>query len=563
MSFSAGSGFERAMAAMQTEWRRFEVERAEWDVERIRLKAKLSAAEKRIEHLSSLYRVSQKQVTALEHLLSEARTAPASEPSVSNEGPSDDGVTIAQLVAVTQSTRQRSRELLGRCLGEIEVLLGSSAPAAEGPLAEGGGLPSGVTLLKREPSVPNGVIESDEAQRAQAGDWQRLVSPPPLYANIELSGLSSLQPPLRDDVDERLSDAPLPLVDVVVEGEPRPIRKIAERRRRISQPPAASPVAAAELAPRPVSVSFSEEKQETPLDAASGIAGSWQCKKTFVGHMDSIRSLAMRNEGQQVLSGSDDGLVVLWDVERSDRRKSRRQRTAGDVVPAAMFRGHLAAVTSVAFADGHDFAYSASLDSTVKAWRLAADADDVAGSFPVRSFSHEAAVWDLALSPDAAVLASVAADGSCGLWSTQGEPLRTIRGDVVPVSTCFVDGLLAVAFVDGTVGVCDVAMGNGLLELGNLGSRIVRVAGAEHSLAVACVSGDVHLVDVRSKDTTRVRAHDQAMATAADLGSGSALMVTGASDGVVKWWDRRQLRSSVYEDAAHICKGSEGVNDWW
>ncbi|KAJ2486777.1 1,2-dihydroxy-3-keto-5-methylthiopentene dioxygenase [Coemansia sp. RSA 2050] len=579
MSFNAGSGFERAMAAMQTEWRRFEVERAEWDVERIRLKAKLSAAEKRIEQLGSLYRVSQKQIAVLEHLLSEARTGPLSdEPSVSNEGgPSDDGVTIEQLVAVTQNTRQRSRELLGRCLGEIEVLLGNSVPpappVAEGSLADGGGLPSGVTLLKREPSVPNGVIESNEGQRAQAGDWQRLVSPPPLYSNIiESLGAATLQPPLRDDddIDEgpKSSDAlvPMPTVDVVVE-QPRPIRKIAERRRRISQPPAASPVAATvDLAPRPMSASYSEGEQnetisvEDPVLNVSG--GSWQCKKTFIGHMDSIRSLAIRNEGQQVLSGSDDGMAILWDVERSDRRKSRRQRSVGDVVPATMYRGHLAAVTSVALADGHGFGYSASLDSTIKVWRLAGGADDVAGSFPVRSFAHEAAVWDLALSPDAAVLASVAADGSCCLWSTLevDGPLRTaIHGEVVPASTCFVGGLLAVAFVDGTIGLHDVAAGNGLLELGGVGSRIVRVAGAGHTLAVACVSGDVHLVDVRTKGSTCVRAHDRAMATAVDVSSNSGLMVTGASDGVVKWWDRRQLRTSVYEDAAHTPKGSEGL----
>ncbi|KAJ2458435.1 hypothetical protein GGF42_002065, partial [Coemansia sp. RSA 2424] len=197
--------FERAVAAMQAEWRRFELERAEWDVERIRLKAKLSAADKRIEHLGSLYRVSQKHITVLEQLLSEARgggaggggeggeaggkVAPESSNTGSSSlstGPSDDGdasIAIKEMVAVTQSTRQRSRELLGRCLGEIEILLGSTGPA---PRTSPSPMPSpsiaenlrlsascnasnvsalgpGVTLLKRatQPAIPNGVIESE------------------------------------------------------------------------------------------------------------------------------------------------------------------------------------------------------------------------------------------------------------------------------------------------------------------------------------------------------------------------------------------------------------------
>ncbi|KAJ2840806.1 1,2-dihydroxy-3-keto-5-methylthiopentene dioxygenase [Coemansia sp. 'formosensis'] len=598
MSFSNAAVFERAMATMQTEWRRFEQERAEWDVERIRLKAKLSAAEKRIEQLGSLYRVSQKHITALEHLLSEAKAGntvgeESTFSSSSNSRPNEGEVTIEQMVSVTKNTRQRSRELLGRCLGEIEILLGNSSaprisPAPSPSIAENlrmsansSTLAQGVTLLKREqpPTVPNGVIESEAHN-----EWQRLVSPPPLYTNIiDHSELATFQPPpLRGECDEEeeeeegILESATPLAAAAkaestelaaamedLTPEKRPIRKIAERRRRTSQPPpplASSPVLAPIGGPaqRRMSATPSDVERET-----AGDAGGWQATKTFMGHMDGVRALQLRSgsEGLQAVSGGDDGVVVVWDVERSDRRKSRRQRSHGDVVPAAILRAHRAAVTAVACADGHPFAYSAALDARIHVWPLLANDD---ACFPVRTFdAHSDAVWDLALAPGAELLASVAADAKCCVWSTASDaPLRATfaRAAAVPSSTCFVDASLAVAYIDGTVDLYDVASETRLVaDLGALpGSRITKVAGAEHTLAVACVNGDVRLVDTRARGNTCVRAYGgAAAATAVDLSDD--LLVTGGSDGVVKWWDRRSLRASIHEDAAHTPKGDEGV----
>ncbi|KAJ2833259.1 1,2-dihydroxy-3-keto-5-methylthiopentene dioxygenase [Coemansia furcata] len=616
MSFSNAAVFERAMATMQTEWRRFEQERAEWDVERIRLKAKLSAAEKRIEQLGSLYRVSQKHITALEHLLSEARSgnAPGDESTLSssNSRPSEGEVTIEQMVSVTKNTRLRSRELLGRCLGEIEILLGNNSaprlsPASSPSIAENlrmsansSTLAQGVTLLKREQPpppaiIPNGVIESEAHN-----DWQRLVSPPPLYANIiDHAELATFHPPppLRgeeedeEDEEEDNLESATPTVAKSAESaaesatnpaeatesaaaamedlapEKRPIRKIAERRRRSSQL-ASSPVLApiGGLAQRRMSATPSDAEIELAPITAGGGGGGWQATKTLMGHMDGVRALHLRSggEGLQALSGGDDGVVVLWDVERSDRRKSRRQRSHGDVVPAALLRAHRAAVTAVACADAHPFAYSASLDARIHVWPLLAN-DDACS--PVRAFdAHADAVWDLALAPGAELLASVAADAKCCVWSTADDalPLRATfarAAAVVPTSTCFVDASLAVAYTDGTVDLYDVASETRLVaDLGALPrSRITKVAaGAEHTLAVACVNGDVRLVDTRARGNTCVRAYEGAVAaTAVDLSDD--LLVTGGSDGVVKWWDRRSLRTSIHEDAAHTPKGDEGV----
>ncbi|KAJ2742027.1 1,2-dihydroxy-3-keto-5-methylthiopentene dioxygenase [Coemansia sp. BCRC 34301] len=596
--------FERAMAAMQTEWRRFEVERAEWDVERIRLKAKLSAADKRIEHLGSLYRVSQKHIAVLERLLNEARGG-VEQRAV--EEPSLEGVSVGEIVDVTQATRQRSRELLSRCLGEIEILLGSSglaprtSPMPSPSIADNLRLSAGVTLLKRPvlSAVPNGVIESnviDSGQTEQmlVGDWQRLASPPsPLYSNIidggaavhsSSSSSSSLdlclfqRPPLRggeeeeDEEGEELAIS-LPPIQAAIEPlaedlapEKRPIRKLGDRRRRISLATATAAATAA----------ADGEEEEEKISAHA-----WGLKKTFVGHLDSVRALSTRDSGDgsglQMMSGSDDGMVVLWDVSRDSKRKSRRQRSASDVVPAALLRGHLAPVTSVVCASGHAYAYSASLDSSIKVWALDAKDDSLVTCFPVRELArHADAVWALALAPGAELLASVAADGVCCLWGTEpshadGRPLRATLPQRmgVPTDTCFLPtgdaSSLAVSYADGAIDLYSTGESPRLaMSLGNGStSRIAAIAGAENTLAVACVDGNIRMFDVRTGSANISEfAVSKGPASAVSLSpTDSLLLVSGGSDGVVKWWDRRSLKSPVHKDDAHTPKADEGVCD--
>ncbi|KAJ2335570.1 hypothetical protein GGH92_007993, partial [Coemansia sp. RSA 2673] len=89
------------------------------------------------------------------------------------------------------------------------------------------------------------------------------------------------------------------------------------------------------------------------------------------------------------------------------------------------------------------------------------------------------------------------------------------------------------------------------------GSRITGMAGAEHTLAAAHVSGEVRLVDTRMRNNIGVQAYAHAAATAVDLSAEKSLLVTGGSDGVVKWWDRRSLRSCLYQGNAHTPKADE------
>ncbi|KAJ1720712.1 tRNA A64-2'-O-ribosylphosphate transferase [Coemansia erecta] len=683
--------FDRALGVIKSEWRRFEHERADWDVERIRLKAKLAACEKRIEHLHAQHVASQRQVAILESLINakqpvadSRQTAPAMSTS---QQPSSDAVS--HLVSVTSSRTQRSRGLLERCLREIDILLsppvhlaspaiiagtGSPPPSTAAPMAVSPALPPKSPPLSKAlrrksadamMALSNGVIESEVASMPQP--WQ-------MPASLSRSSAAAASKTLG-------AGAP----------EPRPIRELSEKRRRRSQsslqatearqpsifesqdfigplpplpkpssaPPVNSPVSngnenskskpdASESvdqvqdqqveteidddedgdedddSARPTIDTLKVDEVDQDIDVLTvgqidqtenmtsvdevSYDSEWQVTKTFVGHLDTVRAVSVRQVdgsaddsdgvGTQVLSGSDDGLVILWDVDRSMRRRSRR-RGAGNVGPQTIFRGHLAAVTSVAFDASHGYAYSASLDHTVNVWalpagenashRLGAASDDSAEMcFAQRAFSgHSDAVWGVALSARAGLLASVSADATCRVWSTDpryasvaqraclvaNDAAAPQHTSLVPSAARFVsdDGSrLAVAYTSGHLGVHDVG-GNTSKALvfektrGRL-ARITDIAwqggAAASTVAAACADGSVHLCDLRTgSPVISLRRADglTAAATSVDIFPASTYVVAGASDGIVSLWDWRSPQAAVREVARHQRKGDEGV----
>ncbi|KAJ2877632.1 1,2-dihydroxy-3-keto-5-methylthiopentene dioxygenase, partial [Coemansia asiatica] len=316
-----------------------------------------------------------------------------------------------------------------------------------------------------------------------------------------------------------------------------------------------------------------DEVDVVPAKAQS----QWQIQKSFTGHLDTVRSICVREahseDTAQMLSGSDDGMVILWDIERGSRRKSRKRPT-GDITPQYIFRGHLASVTSVVWDSAHDFAYSGSLDSSIKAWAVPKKDDDPEACFAARGlFGHTDAVWDLALSVRGGLLASVGADRSCRLWSIDphyaAEPVRrVVSSSEVPASAVFVDdsgARVAVGYVSGEVTVFDTETGTAAVSVSGL-PRVTKIAwNSDNLVAAACVDGSARICDLRSGDSAIALARpfigSNDILTAIDIVAGQPCAVAGGSDGVVTWWD---WRNPMQRDAAnqvfrHRTKGDEGV----
>ncbi|KAJ2555761.1 tRNA A64-2'-O-ribosylphosphate transferase [Coemansia sp. RSA 1878] len=526
-----GSLFERALGLMQNEWRRMEHERMEWEVERIRLKAKISASEKRIAQLSTLYTVSQKHVAMLETMLKggtkgEVKHVASEVKQAANEARQAvkevSGIGVADIVEVTRGTRERGRKLLEQCMEEIEALTNGvdlqppeimAAPLESlrrgefGSVNSKGDTSSGSLGVPKDTDEPqlNGIIESDRS----ASDSLLLVSA---------------------HMPKRTSD------DEESQPEQRPIRRISEQRRR-----------------RRMSLTVDE------VDNAQ-----WHETRVLAGHMDCVRAISIQND--LMASAADDGLVVIWDLAQKPRARAR------DMAPKSICRGHLAAATSVVL--GADCVYAGGLDSTVRAWTLPTDStsasDDVTGVFPAREFvGHTDAVWSVALAPRVSLLASASADATCRIWSTDSRMSSTplcatwTSGKQVPTCVLFTDdgARLTIGYDSGTVDVRDMAAANNPVMF-DCGSRITQIARYDNVYAVACVSGVVHLCDSRtgaSVLSTGISAYPKPhVVTAVDISSNSSV-VTGGSDGVVKWWDWRRPLTSVCEIRAHKQKADEGV----
>lgn len=125
----------------------------------------------------------------------------------------------------------------------------------------------------------------------------------------------------------------------------------------------------------------------------------------FVGHEQSVTSVAFSPDGRTLASSSTDGKIILWDVAAGEPRGEPSN-------------GHEHAVNSVVFSPDGQILASASDDKTIILW-------DVATGEPRDKplTYHGSAVESLAFSSDGQILASGDYDGDIMLWDVAtGEP---------------------------------------------------------------------------------------------------------------------------------------------
>lgn len=135
------------------------------------------------------------------------------------------------------------------------------------------------------------------------------------------------------------------------------------------------------------------------------------------GHTGPISSVAFSPNGQQLLSGSHDNTLRLWDT------------TSGKLL--RVFEGHGKSASAKFSPDGRNV-LSGSYDGTVALW-------DVASGKLLHSFSaHTQEVASAAFSPDGRQVLSGSFDGTLRLWDTEsGELLRTMKVGAPIIAVAF------------------------------------------------------------------------------------------------------------------------------
>ncbi|KAI8339260.1 WD40-repeat-containing domain protein [Chlamydoabsidia padenii] len=315
----------------------------------------------------------------------------------------------------------------------------------------------------------------------------------------------------------------------------------------------------------------------------------WKIKMLFKGHLDSVRAVAFHPTDMLMASGSDDGTVKIIHLDRNSGNNATK-KSHEDLDATTTYRGHSNIVTSVAISGEQNRVYSASLDSTLRVWRLPSAQHStfspVDPSLYITSFvGHTDAIWDFKLSPTRPLLASASADGTVKIWNTEGNggPMlhswsyekRPTGGKVTPTSLDFCrsdPSKLVVSYNNAKIQLLDIETGKLISTFTGSDNtydsthrtQINKVI-SHRSLGLVISGhedGHIKFFDINNgKSTYSMSAHLDGV-TSLDMDYPNGMTwVSGGHDTSIRLWDIKKSKSCIQEFPAHRKKGDEAVLD--
>ncbi|KAL5316296.1 hypothetical protein ACEPPN_015341 [Leptodophora sp. 'Broadleaf-Isolate-01'] len=268
-------------------------------------------------------------------------------------------------------------------------------------------------------------------------------------------------------------------------------------------------------------VSGSGDKTVRLWDAATGAL-----QQTLEGHSDQVNSVAFSPDGKQIVSGSRDHTVRLWDAATGALQQT--------------LEGHFDRVRSVAFSPDGKQVVSGSDDKTVRLW------DAATGALQQTLEGHSDEVNTVAFSPDGKQIVSGSRDHTVRRWDAatgQQLPLALEGHTSYVTSVAFSpDGKQIVSgSLDQTVRRWDAATGQQLLPaLEGHTSRVTSVAFSPDGKQIVSGSSDK---TVRRWDAATgqqllpaLEGHTNWVTSVAFSPDGKQI-VSGSGDMTVRLWD--------------------------
>ena len=191
------------------------------------------------------------------------------------------------------------------------------------------------------------------------------------------------------------------------------------------------------------------------LAFTSYVMGYWSAPtrddsiKTFVGHSKALKTAVFTPDGLNVVSGSEDQTLKLWDIETGEAVRT--------------FKGHKDIISSVTISPDGNYLLSGSHDNTVKLWDI--KSGDLLNTFE----SHKNWVVSVAFSSDGNYALSGSHDKTIKLWDIQKGKLRkTFKGHqdwVISVAFAAEDRAVISGSHDKTLKIWDIKSGKALRTL--------------------------------------------------------------------------------------------------
>lgn len=225
----------------------------------------------------------------------------------------------------------------------------------------------------------------------------------------------------------------------------------------------------------------------------------------------------------------------------------------------AVLRGHSGAVYGADFSPDDRFALTASADSTVRLWSLAAKSNVATyrghtGGFPV---------WDVSFAPLLGYyFATCSMDRTARLWSTDRvTPLRVYAGHMSDVDCVRFHpnaNYLATGSSDKTVRLWDVQSGT-CVRVFTGHFHGVRCLAFSHNGRYLASAGDdqyINIWDLHAGKRLETLLGHKAMVTSLDFSRESAVLASGGMDSTVRLWDMKTLTEQPTSATASSSGGS-------
>jgi tricorn protease-like protein len=256
----------------------------------------------------------------------------------------------------------------------------------------------------------------------------------------------------------------------------------------------------------------------------------------FVGHRDSIQSVAYSPDGKFIASGSNDDSIRIWDA------------ATGKVLHT--LTGFVGAIWTVTYSPDGKFIASAGVDGAVRIWEAETGLPSAVLS------GHTGAVWDVAYSPNGKFIASAGSDKTVRLWDAAS-------GAIVRIFTEHTNGVHGVAYspdgkfiasgsYDKTVVIRNTETGSVLHTLTGHTYHVYDVAYSPDGKFIASASADR---TARIWDTTTgvqvhtLTGHTNYVFSVAYRPDGQ-FIVTGSSDYRARVWEAATGKS-IYTMTQH------------